>query len=213
MVGCMMLQYDVHLGRMDAELETGHLWWTTTVRPWRLPWEADSITTILLFVLLCLSATKPLFPIPAESETSPTLSEFDSVQVISVQDKSVSIRDRLDSMMHKSVDTDLINRDRAAIVPSSRQEARSDSSKQTKAVSNSEHPDLLSDRVSQPTPPTQKYVSPQPQAIELKPLPEHLKYAYLGDNQQFPVIIGNNHHRDQEEQLLEVLRKHKKAIG
>ncbi|RDX87917.1 Retrovirus-related Pol polyprotein, partial [Mucuna pruriens] len=50
-------------------------------------------------------------------------------------------------------------------------------------------------------------------AIKLKPLLEHLKHAYLGDNQQFPIIIANNLHRDQEEKLLEVLKKHKKAIG
>ncbi|RDY14451.1 hypothetical protein CR513_00496, partial [Mucuna pruriens] len=50
-------------------------------------------------------------------------------------------------------------------------------------------------------------------ATELKPFPGHLKYAYLGDNQQFPVIIANNLHNDQEEKLLEVLRKHKKVIG
>ncbi|RDX86966.1 hypothetical protein CR513_31634, partial [Mucuna pruriens] len=70
------------------------------------------------------------------------------------------------------------------------------------------------DRVGQTTPSTQeKYVSPQLQITELKPLPEHLKYAYLGDNQQFSVIITNNFIREQEGKLLEVLRKHKRAIG
>ncbi|RDX89102.1 hypothetical protein CR513_29229, partial [Mucuna pruriens] len=58
-----------------------------------------------------------------------------------------------------------------------------------------------------------KYVSFQSQTIELKPLPEHLKYTYLGDNPQFSVIIANNFNKEQEEKLLEVLRKHKKAIG
>ncbi|RDX82431.1 hypothetical protein CR513_36780, partial [Mucuna pruriens] len=48
---------------------------------------------------------------------------------------------------------------------------------------------------------------------DLKPLPKHLKYAYLGDNQQFLVIIANNLIGEQEEKLLEVLRKYKKAIG
>ncbi|RDX88206.1 Folate-biopterin transporter 1, chloroplastic, partial [Mucuna pruriens] len=36
----------------------------------------------------------PSFPIPAESESSSTLSEFDSVPVVSVQDKSISVRDQ-----------------------------------------------------------------------------------------------------------------------
>ncbi|XP_042379904.1 uncharacterized protein K02A2.6-like [Zingiber officinale] len=48
---------------------------------------------------------------------------------------------------------------------------------------------------------------------ELKPLPQHLKYAYLGENQQLPVIIAQNLEPDQEEKLLEILRQHKKAIG
>ncbi|XP_042472070.1 uncharacterized protein LOC122054699 [Zingiber officinale] len=41
---------------------------------------------------------------------------------------------------------------------------------------------------------------------ELKPLPQHLKYAYLGENQQLPVIIAQNLEPDQERRLLEILR-------
>ncbi|RDX78279.1 hypothetical protein CR513_41450, partial [Mucuna pruriens] len=48
--------------------------------------------------------------------------------------------------------------------------------------------------------------------VELKPLLGHLKYAYLNNDQQFPVIIANNLHREQEEKLLQVLRQHKKTI-
>ncbi|RDX70766.1 hypothetical protein CR513_49957, partial [Mucuna pruriens] len=63
-----------------------------------------------------------------------------------------------------------------------------------------------------PSPVTEKYpLSPPP--MELKPLPSHLKYAYLDKEQQLPVIIANNLHQEQEEKLLEVLRQHKKAIG
>ncbi|RDX73345.1 hypothetical protein CR513_47062, partial [Mucuna pruriens] len=49
--------------------------------------------------------------------------------------------------------------------------------------------------------------------MELKPLPNHLKYAYLDKEQQLPVIIANNLHQEQEDKLLEVLRQHKRAIG
>ncbi|RDX71947.1 hypothetical protein CR513_48633, partial [Mucuna pruriens] len=52
-----------------------------------------------------------------------------------------------------------------------------------------------------------------PPPMELKPLPSHLKYAYLDKEQQLPVIIANNLYHEQEEKLLEVLRQHKKAIG
>ncbi|XP_072088317.1 uncharacterized protein [Arachis hypogaea] len=48
---------------------------------------------------------------------------------------------------------------------------------------------------------------------ELKPLPSHLKYAFLGDNQEFSVIIACAVSSQEEEKLIEVLRKHKKVIG
>ncbi|RDX82419.1 Retrovirus-related Pol polyprotein from transposon 17.6, partial [Mucuna pruriens] len=49
--------------------------------------------------------------------------------------------------------------------------------------------------------------------MELKPLPGHLKYAYLDTKQQLPIIITNNLHQEQEDKLLKVPRQHKKAIG
>ncbi|RDY05420.1 hypothetical protein CR513_10747, partial [Mucuna pruriens] len=52
-----------------------------------------------------------------------------------------------------------------------------------------------------------------PPPMELKPLPSHLKYAYLDEEQKLPVIIANNLHQEQEGKLLEVLRQHKKAMG
>ncbi|RDX71352.1 hypothetical protein CR513_49318, partial [Mucuna pruriens] len=42
--------------------------------------------------------------------------------------------------------------------------------------------------------------------MELKSLPNHLKYAYLDNEQQLSVIIANNLHQEQEDKLLEVLR-------
>jgi len=64
---------------------------------------------------------------------------------------------------------------------------------------------------SSPTlvPPT---VHPPP-TPELKPLPANLKYAYLEDKEKFPVIISVSLATEQEEKLLLVLKKHKKAIG
>ncbi|CAK9151637.1 unnamed protein product [Ilex paraguariensis] len=49
--------------------------------------------------------------------------------------------------------------------------------------------------------------------LELKPLPTHLKYAYLGEGETFPVVISSTLNMEQEKELLEVLRKHKGAIG
>ncbi|XP_044511506.1 uncharacterized protein LOC123229651 [Mangifera indica] len=49
--------------------------------------------------------------------------------------------------------------------------------------------------------------------LELKPLPSHLKYVYLGDNETLPVIISNKLTLLEEEKLIRVLRDYKEAIG
>ena len=49
--------------------------------------------------------------------------------------------------------------------------------------------------------------------LELKELPRHLKYAYLGNNSTLPVIIASDLTIEQEERLLRVLREFKPAIG
>nr|XP_027096219.1 uncharacterized protein LOC113716121 [Coffea arabica] len=52
----------------------------------------------------------------------------------------------------------------------------------------------------------------QAPVLELKPLPKHLKYAYLGEGETLPVIISAGLSKVQEEKLLRVLREHKQAI-
>ena len=47
----------------------------------------------------------------------------------------------------------------------------------------------------------------------MKPLPEHLKYAYLGEDETLPVIISAALNAEQEDKLIGVLKKHKAAIG
>ena len=53
----------------------------------------------------------------------------------------------------------------------------------------------------------------QAPTLELKPLPDHLKYAYLGDNETLPVIVSASLSPSQEEKLVRVLQEHKEAIG
>ncbi|XP_070014382.1 uncharacterized protein [Nicotiana sylvestris] len=48
--------------------------------------------------------------------------------------------------------------------------------------------------------------------LELKPLPSHLHYAYLGSSDTLPVIISSDLSELQEEKLLRVLHEHKRAI-
>src|SRR3954471_2812187 len=44
-------------------------------------------------------------------------------------------------------------------------------------------------------------------------LPPHLKYVFLGDNFTKPVIISNSLSTQEENRLIEVLKKHEGAIG
>nr|XP_027090491.1 uncharacterized protein LOC113711532 [Coffea arabica] len=53
----------------------------------------------------------------------------------------------------------------------------------------------------------------QAPVLELKPLPKHLKYVYLGEGETLPVIISADLSKVQEEKLFRVLREHKQAIG
>jgi hypothetical protein len=67
-----------------------------------------------------------------------------------------------------------------------------------------------------PLPVSQKKILPsieQAPDLELKKLPENLKYVYLGANDTLPVIIANNLNELQEQKLLRVLREFKGAIG
>ncbi|KAL6319825.1 hypothetical protein AAG906_036889 [Vitis piasezkii] len=49
--------------------------------------------------------------------------------------------------------------------------------------------------------------------LELKTLPAELKYAYLEEGNKAPMVISSSLTVSQEDNLLRILRKHKKAIG
>ncbi|XP_070669059.1 uncharacterized protein [Malus domestica] len=53
----------------------------------------------------------------------------------------------------------------------------------------------------------------QPPTLELKPLPSHLKYVFLGEDQTLPVIISSSLTTQEEDKLIRVLKEHKSAIG
>ncbi|RDY07268.1 hypothetical protein CR513_08633, partial [Mucuna pruriens] len=85
--------------------------------------------------------------------------------------------------------------------------------KQKKAEIMSAHLVQRPIQVDQPDPKSSNdNSSSPPPPRELKPLPIHLKYAYLDIEQQLPIIIANNLLQEQENKLLFVLRRHKKAI-
>ncbi|GJU72369.1 DNA-directed DNA polymerase [Tanacetum coccineum] len=53
----------------------------------------------------------------------------------------------------------------------------------------------------------------EPPKLELKELPEHLKYAFLQENNQLPVVISSSLSNIKKARLLEVLQNHKGAIA
>ena len=59
----------------------------------------------------------------------------------------------------------------------------------------------------------QEAIKDEPPKLILKPLPMKLKYAYLEENKQSPVVISSSLTTTQKDYLLEILRRYKKAIG
>ncbi|KAD4586290.1 hypothetical protein E3N88_23891 [Mikania micrantha] len=53
----------------------------------------------------------------------------------------------------------------------------------------------------------------EPPELELKELPTHLKYAFLGGNKTLPVIIASDLTEEHERALIEVLSTYKSVIG
>ncbi|KAK1692225.1 hypothetical protein QYE76_008922 [Lolium multiflorum] len=49
--------------------------------------------------------------------------------------------------------------------------------------------------------------------FDLKPLPDNLKYAHIDDKKIYPIIISSKLTEFEEERLLEILKKHRGAIG
>ncbi|CAN6687784.1 unnamed protein product [Malus baccata var. baccata] len=53
----------------------------------------------------------------------------------------------------------------------------------------------------------------QAPVLELKPLPSHLKYIFLGENETLPAIISSFLTEQEEEKLVRVLKEFKSALG
>nr|GFC78638.1 hypothetical protein [Tanacetum cinerariifolium] len=53
----------------------------------------------------------------------------------------------------------------------------------------------------------------EPPKVELKELPPHLEYAFLGDNREWPVIIAKDLSSKEKTDLINVHKTRKKAIA
>jgi hypothetical protein len=58
-----------------------------------------------------------------------------------------------------------------------------------------------------------KHEEPQVPEVDLKPLPNGLKYKFLGPDKTYPVIVSDELSPEQNEKLLISLKKHRKVIG
>nr|GEY05445.1 reverse transcriptase domain-containing protein [Tanacetum cinerariifolium] len=62
-------------------------------------------------------------------------------------------------------------------------------------------------------PKNDKFSDDEPPDVELKELPPHLEYAFLGENNKWPVIIAKDLSVIKKSALIEVLKSRKKAIA
>nr|GFB37727.1 hypothetical protein [Tanacetum cinerariifolium] len=62
-------------------------------------------------------------------------------------------------------------------------------------------------------PKNQSFKEDEPPEVELKELPPHLQYTFLGDNRKWPVIIAKDLSSNEKTALINVLKTQKKAIA
>nr|GEU51027.1 reverse transcriptase domain-containing protein [Tanacetum cinerariifolium] len=62
-------------------------------------------------------------------------------------------------------------------------------------------------------PKNDKSFNDEPPEVELKELPPHLEYAFMGENNKWPVIISKDLSVNEKSALIEVLKSRKKAIA
>jgi hypothetical protein len=58
-----------------------------------------------------------------------------------------------------------------------------------------------------------KHEEPQVPVVDLKPLPKGLKYEFLGPDKTYPVILSDELSPEENDKLLNLLKKHKKVTG
>nr|GFB63106.1 reverse transcriptase domain-containing protein [Tanacetum cinerariifolium]GFB63111.1 reverse transcriptase domain-containing protein [Tanacetum cinerariifolium] len=62
-------------------------------------------------------------------------------------------------------------------------------------------------------PKNQSFEEDEPPEVELKELPPHLEYTFLGDNGKWPVIIARDLSSNEKTALINVLKTRKKEIA
>ena len=60
---------------------------------------------------------------------------------------------------------------------------------------------------------TKELAKEKKEGLVLKQLPDHLRYAFLGSQSKFPVIISSFVSQVEEEKVFEILQRHKGALA
>jgi hypothetical protein len=58
-----------------------------------------------------------------------------------------------------------------------------------------------------------KHEEPQVLEVDLRPLPKGLKHEFLGPDKTYPMIVSDELSPEENDMLLNLLKKHKKVIG
>ncbi|KAG7572475.1 Retrotransposon gag domain [Arabidopsis suecica] len=87
------------------------------------------------------------------------------------------------------------------------------SSSNSEEVQGADSTSKLDDTSRWPSPTSDDWSELKAPKVDLKPLPQGLRYAFLGTNSTYPVIINAALNDDEVNLLLSELRKYRKAIG
>jgi hypothetical protein len=77
---------------------------------------------------------------------------------------------------------------------------------------NNEHFILEEEELADPVELDPMEVPSQP-SVEVKPLPSSLRYVFLNNNRETPIIISDKLSQEETHKLIIVLERHKQAIG
>ncbi|XP_040955954.1 uncharacterized protein [Gossypium hirsutum] len=136
------------------------------------------------------------------------ISSIDSIDCLTQNYSEYHDFDELETVFYRSIDMDVLSRlEELAVIEDPLREVVKHLETQPSLTNQGNQFELL---------PSQTKMLPwilQPPTLELKALPDHLKYVFLGEKDTLSVIVSNKLTKDEEESLVRVLRDYKEVIG
>ncbi|XP_052490796.1 uncharacterized protein LOC128043039 [Gossypium raimondii] len=136
------------------------------------------------------------------------ISSIDSIDCLTQNYSEYHDIDELETVFYRSIDMDVLSHlEELAVIEDPLREIVKHLETQPSLTNQGNQFELL---------PSQTRMLPsilQPPTLELKALPDHLKYVFLGEKDTLPVIVSNKLTKDEEESLVRVLIDYKEAIG